>query len=70
MMGFLSFIDVLYIYEPQIKSPLTLNRLHCQDGVLSQAFQGNWLTWVLKSLIILQLIFLWRCLILNVVDLL
>lgn len=34
-------IDLLYINEPQIESHLTLNRLHRQDEVLSQSFQGN-----------------------------
>lgn len=31
-------IDLLYTYEPQIE---TLDRLYCQDEVLSQPFQGN-----------------------------
>lgn len=34
-------MDLLYTYEPQIENHLTLDRLHCQDDVLSRAFQGN-----------------------------
>ena len=61
MMVFLSFIDLLYTYEPHI------------EALLYQRWPPIWRKWVtpdLKSLIILQLVFVWRCLTLNIVDLL